>query len=194
MSLQLDQYLAARDDGAPVEIAADMAGFSLVEAKLTEKAIESGEVEFPHARARAREDQSKTESKMARDDVKTSIQVGNGPQIPIDLDNIDNPANEKAKAAIADSLGNVRNGDADTAAAKQLRLFIERVERLDEEIKDLNSDKADVFAEMKANGYDTKTVKTIIKLRKMDSHARQEAAALLETYARAVGLQCALPL
>lgn len=73
-------------------------------------------------------------------------------------------------------------------AADRLRLFIERIERLDEEIKGGNDDKRDVYAEAKATGYDVKTMKQIVRLRKMDSHARQEADALLETYRQALGL------
>jgi uncharacterized protein (UPF0335 family) len=73
-------------------------------------------------------------------------------------------------------------------AADELRLLIERVERLDEEIKGLNDDKRDVYGEAKARGYDTKTMKQIVRLRKMDTHARQEADALLETYRQALGL------
>ena len=66
-------------------------------------------------------------------------------------------------------------------AADQLRLFIERIERLEEEKKGIADDVKDVYAEAKANGYDTKTMRAIVRLRKMESHARQEADALLET-------------
>jgi uncharacterized protein (UPF0335 family) len=75
-----------------------------------------------------------------------------------------------------------------TDTGQRLRLFIERVERLDEEIKGLNEDKSEVFQEMKATGFDTKTVKRIIKLRKMEPQARQEAEALLQTYMNAIGM------
>ncbi len=73
-------------------------------------------------------------------------------------------------------------------AADQLRLFIERVERLEEEKKGIADDIRDVYAEMKANGYDTKIVRQIVKLRRMETHARQEQDALLETYRSALGL------
>ena len=73
-------------------------------------------------------------------------------------------------------------------AADQLRLFIERIERLEEEKKGIADDVKDVYAEAKANGYDTKTMRAIVRLRKMESHARQEADALLETYRNALGL------
>ena len=73
-------------------------------------------------------------------------------------------------------------------AADQLRLFIERIERLEEEKKGIADDIKDVYAEAKANGYDTKTMRTIVRLRKMEKHARDEADALLETYRNALGL------
>ena len=73
-------------------------------------------------------------------------------------------------------------------AADQLRLFIERIERLEEEKKGIADDVKDVYAEAKANGYDTKTMRTIVRLRKMEKHTRDEADALLETYRNALGL------
>jgi uncharacterized protein (UPF0335 family) len=78
---------------------------------------------------------------------------------------------------------------SDSISAEQLRLFIERIERLEEEEKGLKEDKRDVYAEMKATGFDTKTTRRIIRLRKMEKHVRDEASALLETYASAIGLQ-----
>jgi uncharacterized protein (UPF0335 family) len=73
-------------------------------------------------------------------------------------------------------------------AADQLRLFIERIERLEEEKKAMADDIRDVYAEAKANGYDTKTMRKVVALRKMETHVRQEADALLETYRAALGL------
>ena len=73
-------------------------------------------------------------------------------------------------------------------AADQLRLFIERIERLEEEKKAMADDVRDVYAEAKANGYDTKTMRKIVALRKLETHVRQEADALMETYRAALGL------
>ncbi len=73
-------------------------------------------------------------------------------------------------------------------AADQLRLFIERIERLEEEKKGIADDVKDVYAEAKANGYDTKTMRKIVALRRLEKHARDEADALLETYRTALGL------
>lgn len=73
-------------------------------------------------------------------------------------------------------------------AADQLRLFIERIERLEEEKKGVADDIKDVYSEAKANGYDTKTMRQVVRLRRMEKHARDEADALLETYRNALGL------
>jgi uncharacterized protein (UPF0335 family) len=73
-------------------------------------------------------------------------------------------------------------------AADQLRLLIERIERLEEEKKGVADDIKDVYAEAKATGFDTKTMRKVVGLRKMEKHARDEADALLETYRNALGL------
>jgi len=74
-------------------------------------------------------------------------------------------------------------------AAEQLKLFIERIERLESEKKGISDDIKDVYLELKANGYVPKTVREIVKLRKMERHARMEAEALLETYKNALGIE-----
>lgn len=74
-------------------------------------------------------------------------------------------------------------------AADQLRLFIERIERLEEEKKGLTDDIKDVYSEAKATGYDVKTMRQIVRLRKLEKHVRQEAEALLETYKASLGLE-----
>ena len=73
-------------------------------------------------------------------------------------------------------------------AADQLRLFIERIERLTEEKQGMADDIKDVFAEAKSDGYDVPTMRRVIALRKMETHARQEAEALLSTYCDALGM------
>jgi uncharacterized protein (UPF0335 family) len=70
----------------------------------------------------------------------------------------------------------------------QLRLFIERVERLEEEKKGIADDIKDVYAEAKATGYDARTMREVVKIRKMETHTRQERDALLETYRVALGI------
>jgi uncharacterized protein (UPF0335 family) len=76
-----------------------------------------------------------------------------------------------------------------TVAADQLRLFIERIERLEEEKKGIADDIRDVYSEAKSNGYDTKVMREIVKLRKQERHVRQEHEAILDTYKRALGLE-----
>lgn len=73
-------------------------------------------------------------------------------------------------------------------AADQLRLFIERIEGLEEEKKGISDDIKDVYLEAKSQGYDPKTMQTIVRLRKMEKHSRDEAEALLETYKAALGI------
>lgn len=75
-----------------------------------------------------------------------------------------------------------------TIAADELRLLIERIERMEEEKKAIADDIKDVYGEAKARGYDTKTIRAIVRLRKMETHDRQEAEALFETYKAALGL------
>lgn len=75
-----------------------------------------------------------------------------------------------------------------TVAAGQLRAFIERVERLEEEKKTIADDIRDVYAEMKGTGFDTKAVRTIVRLRKMEDAERQEAEAILDLYKAALGM------
>jgi uncharacterized protein (UPF0335 family) len=76
----------------------------------------------------------------------------------------------------------------DNVSAEQLRLFIERIETLEEEKKGIADDIKDVYAEAKGTGFDTKTMRAIVRLRKMEASARQEAEALLDTYKTALGL------
>lgn len=73
-------------------------------------------------------------------------------------------------------------------AADQLRSYIERVERLEEEKAGIAADIKDVFAEAKGNGFDVKTMRAIIRLRKMEVLDRQEQETLLDLYKRVLGL------
>jgi len=73
-------------------------------------------------------------------------------------------------------------------AADELRLLIERIERLEEEKKAMADDIRDVYAEAKARGYDAKAMRAVVRLRKMETQARQEAEAILDTYKAALGL------
>lgn len=70
----------------------------------------------------------------------------------------------------------------------QLKSIIERIERLEEEKAALAVDIKDVFAEAKANGFDTKVLRAILKIRKQDGHERSEFEALLDVYMAALGM------
>ena len=75
------------------------------------------------------------------------------------------------------------NSDAPAGFAKEhLKQFVERIERMDEEIKELNSDKRDIFAEAKANGFCSKALKIVIRRRAQDSNSRDEIDALVALY------------
>ena len=73
-------------------------------------------------------------------------------------------------------------------AKDQLRSIIERVEKLEEEKKAISDDIRDVFGEAKVNGFDVKALRTIVRLRKMESSEREEQDAILETYMHALGM------
>ncbi|MYZ48511.1 DUF2312 domain-containing protein [Propylenella binzhouense] len=76
----------------------------------------------------------------------------------------------------------------DESAANQLRSFVERIERLSEELKGIQDDIKDVYAEAKGNGFDTKVLRKIIALRKKDAAEREEEEAILELYMQALGM------
>ena len=78
--------------------------------------------------------------------------------------------------------------DAHGIARDQLRAFIERIERLEEEKKTIGDDIAEVYAEAKGNGFDPKTLKKVIALRKKDDDVRIEEEAILDTYLAALGM------
>ena len=73
-------------------------------------------------------------------------------------------------------------------AKDQLKSIVERIERLEEEKQALSDDIKEVYAEAKANGFDTRTLRTVVRLRKQDSNERQEQEALLELYMHALGM------
>ena len=78
--------------------------------------------------------------------------------------------------------------DTGGVAAGQLRSFIERIERLEEEKKGIADDIRDVFAEAKGTGFDTKVMRQVIRLRKKEPSERQEEEAILDLYLHALGM------
>lgn len=79
--------------------------------------------------------------------------------------------------------------DVGGIAGKRLKAFIERVERLEQEKSELADDIKDVYAEAKGVGFDTKTIRKLVRLRKMDAEKRREEDELLELYKTAIGLE-----
>ena len=77
---------------------------------------------------------------------------------------------------------------SDAVAADRLRSFIERIERLEEERSALTADIREVFAEAKAAGFDTKIMRQVIKLRRMEQHDRSEQQALIDLSMQALGM------
>lgn len=71
----------------------------------------------------------------------------------------------------------------------KLQSYIERIETLEEEKLGIASDIRDVFAEAKSNGFDVKTMRNVLKLRRMNAHERTEAEYMLDLYKRALGMQ-----
>ncbi len=71
-------------------------------------------------------------------------------------------------------------------AGDQLRSIVERIERLDEEIKALSDDRKEIFDEAKGNGFDVKILREVIRLRKQDQEEREERESLLEVYLHAI--------
>jgi uncharacterized protein (UPF0335 family) len=80
------------------------------------------------------------------------------------------------------------DGSARRFAKDHLKAFVERVERLEEEKKAIADDIRDVYAEAKANGFDVKAMRTVVRLRKQDVNERKEQEAILETYMHALGM------
>lgn len=77
---------------------------------------------------------------------------------------------------------------AEGVARKQLRDFVERIERLEQEKTAIADDIKDVYGEAKGMGFDTKILKKVVALRKKDEQERMEEEAILDTYLHALGM------
>lgn len=85
---------------------------------------------------------------------------------------------------------NWEDGDIVLATrTSQLRSFIKRIERLEEEKKTISDDIKEVYAELKGSGFDSKAVREIIRLRKKEDHERQEEEAMVQLYKNALGMR-----
>lgn len=79
--------------------------------------------------------------------------------------------------------------EVNTAAGKELLSFVERIENLEADKADIQADIKDVIGEAKSRGYDTKALKTIVKLRKKDAAERLEEETILQTYMAALNME-----
>lgn len=190
-STTLRHFLHHLRADTPLERAAELSGMSLGEARLTLAAEQRGEL------ADVEELDPDTPKETVMTDYTTTISTNGGPQVPVDFSKgLDHPENAAAREVMATVVRGAigHNQPEETmsegnVAADELRLLIERIERLEEDKKDVNDDIKDVYGEAKARGYDPKTMRRLVRLRKMEKNARDEAAALLETYASALGMQ-----
>lgn len=80
--------------------------------------------------------------------------------------------------------------DTVKVTAEELKNYIERIEKLEQEKKDVQDHIRDVYAKAADEGWDVKVMKQVIKLRKMDDDDREEQEILLDTYKRALGMSC----
>lgn len=83
---------------------------------------------------------------------------------------------------------NITNESAQSIAVGQLRAFIERIERLEEEKRTISEDIREVYAEVKGSGFDVKAVRAIIRARRKEEHERQEEEAMIQLYMDAMGM------
>lgn len=81
-----------------------------------------------------------------------------------------------------------RSGDVGGVSGEHLKSFVDRIERLEEEIKAINEDKKDIYAECKGMGFDTKVLKRVIALRRRDQAEIDEEETILDLYLRALGM------
>lgn len=96
---------------------------------------------------------------------------------------IQNDENEPVLPPVAE-----RDKEVGGIATERLRSLIERIERLEEEKKEIQADIRDVFAEAKSSGFDVKAMRTVLKLRAMNAMDRNEQEALVDTYRKALDI------
>ena len=125
-------------------------------------------------------------------DPNCTISVNGGTEIPINLNKV-KEARETLKKAMGDKSDD-RQAEAfspeetgQTVAAGQLRAFIERIERLEEDKQAIADDIKEVYAEAKGNGYDVKVLRKVVALRKRDLDERKEEEAVMDLYLQCVG-------
>jgi uncharacterized protein (UPF0335 family) len=98
------------------------------------------------------------------------------------------PAQPMAERNGAKRFRGIAMVDTNSVAAGELKAFIERIERLEEEKKALAGDLRDVYTEAKSQGFDTKVMRKIVALRRRDHAERKEEEAIMELYLEALGM------
>ena len=101
---------------------------------------------------------------------------------------VDIEDDEQDATKVISTAGENITSEAQTIAVGQLRAFIARIERLEGEKSEIADDIKGVYAELKGSGFDAKTVRAIIRLRKKEDHERQEEQAMLQLYMDALGM------
>lgn len=133
--------------------------------------------EAPKRRGRKAKQEVETAVDQEVDTVEEGLEFGGDPA----------PKDHNNPPETIDSSDEV-TAEAQTIAVAQLRAYIERIERLEEEKKTIGDDIKEVYAELKGSGFDSKIVRTIIRLRKKEDHVRKEEEAMLQFYMDALGM------
>lgn len=135
---------------------------------------------------------AKSKEKAASDEPTVSISIPGGPSTPeIPLSDFTTAAENVAGHIRGPKKSKVEKAEevsSNVIAVGQLRAFIERIERLEEEKSTIGDDIKEVYAELKGSGFDSKTVRTIIRLRKKEDHERYEEEAMLHLYMDTLGM------
>lgn len=96
---------------------------------------------------------------------------------------------QENKAGIGHNSGkDAHTGDVGGIAGERLKSFVERIERLNEEKTALQEDIKEIYGELKGVGFDAKTVRKLVALRKMDTEKRRESEELLDLYKASIGM------
>lgn len=85
-------------------------------------------------------------------------------------------------------MSDIGHNSLGSSAVEELRNIVERIERLEDQKSEIALDIKDVYTEAKSTGFDVKTLRKLVTLRRQDAESRKAAAAMLETYAQALGL------
>lgn len=91
-------------------------------------------------------------------------------------------------AAIGHNTGTAPEAPATTFAKDQLKSIVERIERVESEIRELSDDRKDIYAEARGNGFDVKALRTIVRMRKQDANERAEQETILDLYKQNLGM------